>query len=431
MADIELPEKLQCLFWEKTPQGLPVRYRVLHGGRGGGKTWAAAIALLAKGLEKPIRVLCAREIQNSIQESVHRILADQIYRLGLESEYQVLDKAIRGRNGTEFYFEGIRHNISRVRSYEGIDVCWVEEAVNVPESSWRVLIPTIRKAGSEIWMTFNPELETDYTYVEWVKNSRPDAVVQQVNWRDNPWFTAEMRAEKDLLKSRNLDSYLNVWEGHCRLMLEGAIYAQELRDAQAEGRLSQSVPYDRSVPVDAFFDLGRSDLTAIWFGQKVGFQYRVINYYQGNQKAIGHYLKFLQRLEYTYGTIWLPHDAKAKTIGSELSVEEQTRNKGFRVRIVPNLKIADGINAARTIFPNCWFDPKRCEEGIQCLRRYRYDVDPNTKQFSKDPLHDQFSHGADAFRYLAVALKAPKVERKQSPVNWFIENLPEGLQWMR
>ncbi len=450
MVDIWFPDKFQSLFWKETPEGRPIDYRIYYGGRGGGKSINMARALLVKGMAEPLRILCAREIQNSISDSVHRTIADEIHDLRLDSEYEIQKDRVIGRKvwesgrRTEFLFEGIRHNISRIRSFKGINVCWVEEAVNVTESSWRVLIPTIREENAEIWMSFNPELESDYTYKNFVLNPPPGAIVQEVNWRDNPWFNAKLTREKDALFARDMDSYLNVWEGHCRQQLEGSVYAEELRQATLQERLSTPVPYDPGVPVDAFFDLGWADATAIWFGQKVGFQYRIINYYQSTQKHIGHYLKYLQGLEYIYGTLWLPHDAKAKTVGSELSVEEQIRKQGFRCRIVPALKVADGINAARTIFPNCWFDPKLCAEGIQCLRHYRYEVDSNTKLFSKDPVHVQYSHGADAFRYLAVALKAPKTLRQEEASKrlggawaWtgdgdgFIDSVQVGLSWMR
>src|SRR5262249_44110905 len=148
----------------------PKRYKVLYGGRYGMKSWGAARALLMLGTQKPLRILCARELQNSIKDSVHKLLSDQIEILGLREFYDIQQTSIKGVNGTEFSFEGIRHNISKIRSYEGIDICWVEEAVLVSSTSWETLIPTIRKEGSEIWMTFNPELEQDETYKRFVKD---------------------------------------------------------------------------------------------------------------------------------------------------------------------------------------------------------------------------------------------------------------------
>ena len=191
----EFPEKLQCLF-------RPARYKVLYGGRGGAKSWGIARALLIQGAAKPLRVLCAREIQKSIGDSVHKLLSDQIKALGLAGFYEVQKTVIRGRNGTEFTFHGLKHNVTNIKSAEGADVCWVEEAQTVSKSSWATLIPTIRKPGSEIWVSFNPELEDDETYQRFVANPPTGAVVVKVNWSDNPWFPDVLRQEKDDLKAR-------------------------------------------------------------------------------------------------------------------------------------------------------------------------------------------------------------------------------------
>jgi phage terminase large subunit len=159
----EFPEKLQGLFQ-------PARYKVYYGGRGSAKSWSVARALLIIGAGRTLRIVCAREIQKSIAQSVHQLLKDQIAALGLTDFYRVTDTAIIGLNGTEFTFVGLKHNIQSVKSLEGADICWVEEAQTVSKSSWATLIPTIRKPESEIWITFNPDLNTDDTYVRFVKN---------------------------------------------------------------------------------------------------------------------------------------------------------------------------------------------------------------------------------------------------------------------
>jgi len=144
------PKALQCLFWDNV-NGLPVRYRVLYGGRGSGKSWGIARALVVLAAQKPLRVLCARELQNSVRDSVHRVLCDQIDALGLGGFYRIEQNRIFcPSTGSEFSFEGIRNNITKIKSYEGIDICWVEEADKVTQNSWEVLIPTIRKDCSEI-----------------------------------------------------------------------------------------------------------------------------------------------------------------------------------------------------------------------------------------------------------------------------------------
>ena len=173
-ANAEFPEKLQFLFE-------PSRYKVLHGGRGGAKSWGVARALLIKGAASPLRILCARELQNSIVESVHHLLQTQIDALKLESFYEVQNQLIRGLNGTEFIFAGLKQNITRIKSFEAVDIVWVEEAQTVSKKSWDTLIPTIRRDNSEIWITFNPELDTDETYQRFVLNPPSDAKVVKVN----------------------------------------------------------------------------------------------------------------------------------------------------------------------------------------------------------------------------------------------------------
>ena len=183
VSRIRFPKKFEALFQpEKT------RYRIFYGGRGGAKSWCFARALLAKGTKDPMRILCAREFQTSIKDSVHKLLSDQIYALGMESFYEITQTTIRGINGTEFIFAGIKNNTNNIKSIEGIDICWVEEAQSVSANSWNVLIPTIRKQDSEIWVSFNPELPTDETWKRFVENPPESSVVVKVNWNDNPWF---------------------------------------------------------------------------------------------------------------------------------------------------------------------------------------------------------------------------------------------------
>lgn len=390
------PAKLAFLFQ-------PHRYKILYGGRGGAKSWGVARALLIEAAKKPLRILCAREYQNSITESVHHLLASQIADMGMNGNFEVQNAQIKGINGSEIVFAGLRNNVSRIKSFEGIDRVWVEEAQSVSRSSWETLIPTIRKDGSEIWATFNPELETDETYQRFVAHPPTDAVVVKLGWQDNPWFPDVLAKERDELKARDYDSYRNIWEGECRSTLAGAIYAKEIRQAEEDKRI-RTVPYDALKPVQTFWDLGWADNTSIWFAQSVGHELRLIDYYANSQMPTQHYIGVLQNKGYVYGTDWLPHDAKAKTLATGRSVEEIMVAMGRRVQIVPNLSIFDGINAARMVFNRCYFDKDRCQEGLQSLRHYRYDIDPESKQLSGKPLHDWSSHAADAFRYFAIAI---------------------------
>lgn len=214
------PKKLKMLF-------KPMRYKVAHGGRGGAKSWGFARALLVIGAQRKIRVLCAREYQNSIQESVHKLLCNQIDAMGLQSYYPFITQTgIKGVTGTEFIFSGIKNNVTKIKSMEGIDFCWVEEAEKVSNESWQILIPTIRKPGSEIWVSFNPHYESDPTYRRFVVNPPDDAAVVQISWRDNPWFPDELRREMEYLRRVDFDAYRHVWEGECAV----SSAAQVLRD---------------------------------------------------------------------------------------------------------------------------------------------------------------------------------------------------------
>ena len=196
--------RLQGVVWcELPPKLLPLlnpearaRYRVSYSGRGAGKSWASARALIARALGAPVRILCAREYQTSIAESVHALLATQIEELGLAAWFNVQQMSITAANGSEILFAGLHANVSKLKSLEGISIVWIEEGERVADASWQIVIPTIRKPGSEIWCTFNPDAPTDPTYERFVTNPPPGALVEFVSWRDNPWFPPELDAER-------------------------------------------------------------------------------------------------------------------------------------------------------------------------------------------------------------------------------------------
>ena len=247
-SNLEFPEALAFLFE-------PARYKIAYGGRGGAKSWGFARALLIQGAQTPLRILCARELQKSITDSVHKLLADQVAAMGLGGFYRIQNTTITGTNGTEFIFAGLRHNVSSIKSIEGLDKVWIEEAHKVTKASWDTLIPTIRKDGSEVWVSLNPELDTDETWSRFVLHPPTGAVVRKVGWQDNPWFPEVLRQEKADLEARDPDAALVVWEGHTKQVLDGAVYANEIRAATLAGRISR-VPYDATKPVHTFWDLG-------------------------------------------------------------------------------------------------------------------------------------------------------------------------------
>lgn len=415
----DFPDKLKVLFE-------PKRYKVLYGGRGAAKSWGVARALLIRGAQKPTRILCAREIQKSIADSVHQLLSDQVRNLGLENFYKIQNNEIIGKNGTEFTFHGLKHNIANIKSVEGTDILWVEEAQNVSKSSWNTAIPTIRKEGSEIWITFNPELEEDETFQRFVLDPPPNAFVVKVNWSDNPWFPKVLDEERLALKERDPNAYENVWEGHCKQVIDGAIYAEQLRQATADGRITR-VPYDPTKPVSTFWDLGLSDMTTIWMGQIVGLEFRFIDYLQSNSHAVSWYVAELQKRPYSWGDDFIPHDGKHKQQAAaalpegQRTIEGQLRSLGRKPKVMARMGKAESIAATRAMFPRCYFDREKCADGLQALRHYQYAVDPDTGKRSQQPEHNWASHGADALAIAAWSMKSDKPKGWAQPsTKWVV-----------
>ena len=393
-TEVELPEKLAFLFQ-------PARYKVAYGGRGAAKSWGFARALLIQGAAKPLRILCAREIQNSIADSVHRLLSDQIVAMGLEWFYTIQKTEIVGRNGTQFLFAGLRdQDVAKIKSFEGCDRCWVEEAQAVGTRSWEILVPTIRKPDSEIWISFNPELDTDPTYSRFVVDPPAGAVVVAVNWHDNPWFPPVLRDEKDDLLRRDPEAHANVWEGKCRSAVEGAVYLREIEALEREGRI-RNVPYDPLLKVHTVWDLGWNDALTVIMVQRSGSELRILDYIEDSHRTLADYVADLRDRRYAWGIDWIPHDGAAKDFKTGKSTEEILRNLGRNPRVIPIDDVEEGIKAARMVFPRCYFDKDKTVRLVHCLKRYRRSINKQTNE-AGSPLHDEFSHGADDFRYMAT-----------------------------
>lgn len=211
------------------------RYKVYWGGRGSAKSWAIAEALIRQAAALPLRILCLREFQNSIKESSHKILSDTIKRLGFESWFTITNDSIKSRVGAEFFFKGCFNKLDSLKSTEGIDICWVEEGHSISEASWRIIIPTIRKEGSEIWVSFNMSEENDATYARLVAKPRPDAIVHKVNYDSNPYFPAVLRAEMEFDRENDYQLFEHVWLGMPRrvskaIILSGKYVSREFDD---------------------------------------------------------------------------------------------------------------------------------------------------------------------------------------------------------
>lgn len=405
MSDVQFPKWANFLF-------KPARYKVARGGRGSGKSWSFARALLVIAAQKPTRILCTREIQKSIKDSVHKLLSDQIQAMGLGSFYTVLNTEIRGKNGSEFLFSGLQdHTVDSIKSYEGVDIVWVEEAHSVSKKSWEILTPTIRKSGSEIWITFNPSLDTDETYTRFVVNPPPDCVSVLVNYTENPWFTDVLEQERLHCLKANPKDYPNIWEGKPRAAVEGAIYADEIAAAHEDGRVAL-FPYEPKLKVHAIFDLGWNDKMSIILAQRHISDVRVIEYIEDDHKTLDWYSAELKNKHLNWGTVFLPHDGAHGDYKTGKSAAQILRELQWKVQITPNQPVESGIKQARMMFPRVYFHKPKTERLVQCLKRYRRNI-PTTTNEPATPVHDEWSHGADAFRYLSLV-----VPQMTNDTNW-------------
>lgn len=403
-------EKLEPLFE-------PHRFKVLRGGRASTKSWSIAQALVIIGASRKLQVLCAREFQSSIRDSVHKLLSNTIERLGLNQVYDIQQNAIYGPNGTQFAFVGLSDKTAEnLKSYEDFDVAWVEEARNTTQRSWNILRPTIRKAGSEIWISFNPELDTDPVWTMFVEDPPPDCFSIELNWRDNPWFNSVLEAERaDAQRKLSKVDYENIWEGRCRPTLEGAIYADEIAEMYANRRVGL-FPYDPHLLVYPVFDIGWNDKMAIGMYQRHASQLVKVNYLENDHKTYDWYSQQLDKLEYNWGRIFLPHDGNIANPQTGKNGKQVLTDLGWEVTVLERIDPKEGIRLGRMALKNLFVNlPNKNVEmdatdgafrgnarWMECMKRYRRTI-PKTTMEPGEPLHDQYSHGADEWRYAAQA----------------------------
>lgn len=394
MSEVSIPEIFAPLFESK-------RYKILHGGRGSGKSVNVVKALLIMGMQNKLRILCTREVQKSIKDSVKALLDDEIEAMGFSYFYESLEKEIRGKNGTLFVFAGLAsHTVESIKSFANCDICWVEEGQSVSKRSWDVLTPTIRKDGSEIWVTFNPELESDETYQRFVLNPPENSVIIQVNYDQNPFFTDILEAERLDTLRRDPKGYAQIWEGKCLPAVAGAIYYDEVASAEESKRI-RDVPYDPMLKVQVVFDLGWNDAMAISLVQKQSSELRLIEYIEDSHKTLDHYSAELRKKNLNWGKVYLPHDGRNKDFKTGKSAQEIMEALGWEVEITPNIPIEDGIRLVRMTFPRMYIDKEKCDRLVQCAKRYRRSINQQTNE-PGGPLHDEWSHGADNLRYICV-----------------------------
>ena len=410
---MQLPQKTE-LEWDFTENQQflfePHRYKVGKGGRNGTKSWGFARALEVKGFEKPLRILCAREVQKSIKESVHQLLKDQTALLGLDGFYEVLQNEIRGANGTLFSFVGLSSLTAHtIKSYEGYDICWVEEAALVTRRSWDILLPTIRKEGSEIWVTFNPELDTDDTWVRFIENTPDDCVVVDMSYDTNPWMTSTAEAERQTFLrmvesgARRQEDYDNIWLGKCKPAVDGAIYPGEIAKVIEDGRLCPQ-PYNPKLKVHTIWDLGWADSMAIIFVQVIANAVMIIDYIEDSHRTYESYVLEIKERKYNLAKARLPSvDGTNHSPILGVSPIEYVNQLGLEADTegVPNIGKKQGIEAARQMFHRVYFDKGKCTPLFNRLRRYARNINQSTNE-PMDTKRDDNAHGADAFRYLAV-----------------------------
>lgn len=416
--DVQLPPKMVELF-----EG-DARYRVAHGGRGSAKTrsfakMTAVKAYMFSKLGLSGQILCAREHLNSLEESsMEEVKAAILSEEWLKPHFDIGQKFIRTKDGSiEYTFAGLRRNVDSIKSKARILLCWVDEAEHVSETSWMKLVPTVREADSEIWVSYNPESKRSATHERFRVNTPDNCKLVEINWRDNPWFPKVLDDERLTDKEKRPDTYDHVWEGEFLEHAEGAYYLREMRECRDQGRIKDTIPYDPATGVITAWDLGIGDSTAIWCCQMVNTEVRLIDYFEDSGMGLDHYVRWLQNTGYIFSEHVLPHDVQVRELGSGKSRLETLKSLGLQnITIAPMLGVDDGIQAVRSFLKTCYFDANSCEDGLDALRQYRREYDDKRQTYNSRPLHDWASHAADAFRYLAIGSRFKKRAGWDKPI---------------
>ena len=385
------------------------RYLGAHGGRGSGKSHYFAEKLVKRCVAQAgLRAVCIREIQKSLAQSVKQLLEDKIKRLGLSDQFECLNTEIRTPGGGLIIFQGMQnHTADSIKSLEGFDVAWVEEAHSLSSRSLTLLRPTIRKTGSQIWFSWNPDGEDD-PVDKFLRKEKPhNAIVVQANYTDNPWCPQELLDEADIDKA-DPDKYEHVWRGAYKKAIEGAYFTAGLQEADSQGRIIQ-LERDPILPIKAAWDLGVSDSTAIWIAQWVAGRINWLDYIEGQGQPLSYYLQELRNRGYDGCTCILPHDGAQRDNITALRYEDHVRQAGFNVEVVKNQgkgAAMQRIEAMRRLFPRMWFDTEKTWAGRKALQAYHEKRDED-RNIGLGPDHDWTSHSADAAGLMAIAYREP------------------------
>lgn len=405
----------------------PARYKAAWGGRGSGKSHFFAELLIEDCLlNKGTRAVCIREVQKDLKDSAYLIIKDKIAKFGLSEAdgFKVYEEYIKTPGDGLIIFKGMKdYTADSIKSLEGFNRAWVEEAQTLSLTSLNMLRPTIREADSEIWASWNPRRKTDPIDALFRGKELPTgAAVVKANWADNPWFPDVLEQERvDCLRSQP-EQYDHIWEGGYATVLSGAYYAQSLAVAKTQGRIGR-VGHDPLMTIKLFCDIGgtgkKSDAFAIWAVQFIGREIRVLNYYEVVGQPIGHHLNWMRTNGYTPGTseIILPHDGDNAEKVYDVTYRSAFEAAGYQVTVIPNQGTGAAkmrIEAGRRLFPLIWFNETTTEAGRDALGWYHEKQDEQ-RNVGLGPEHDWASHGADAFGLMCVAYEAP-TQKKLRPV---------------
>ena len=363
----------------------PMRYKVRYGGRGGMKSWSFSKALVFLSTIYPLRILCAREFQSSIADSVHRLISDQITILGLQAFFTITRTSITSVIGGEFIFKGLQRSIQEIKSTEGVDICWVEEAQNTSSNSWKILIPTIRKEKSEIWVSYNPENKEDPTHQRFVVNTPPDTDVKKVNWSENPHFPDTLNKERLYMLEVDPEAYEWVWEGNCRLIsdaqiLKGKFEVTDFDDPPGDTRLYYGADFG--------FSQDPSTIIRMWIADSC-------LYISHEAYGVGIELDDMPEFynQVPGAEIWpiKADNARPETIS-------HIKRRGFNISAALKWpgSIEDGITVLRS-FKKIYIHA-RCKHTAEEARLYSYKIDKQTEEVLPIVV-DNHNHCWDAIRY--------------------------------
>ena len=412
------------------------RYKGAFGGRGSGKSHFFGGLVVEECLSEPgTLVVCIREKQMTLAQSSKRLIEDKIETFGVGSRFRIYDEKIKTPGDGLIIFQGMQdHTAESIKSLEGYRIAWIDEAQALSQRSLALLRPTIRTAGSEIWASWNPRRKTD-AIDEFLRQRRPNnAIVVRSTWRDNPWFTPELEEERQLDLKLYPERYEHIWEGEYARAFEGAYFAKQLAEAKSQGRIG-NVGADPVLPYKAFFDLGgtgaRADAVAIWIVQFVGREIRMLDYVEGVGQEIGYYIAELRKRKYDQALLVLPHDGNAHHGPIHKTYKNHFEDAGFEVDVIPNQGPGAAmlrIEAARRIFPRCWFNEKTTQAGLEALGFYHERKD-EARNIGLGPEHDWSSHACDAFGLMAVAYEEPPVRSRNPNRRDYSSRPPGGTHW--